>query len=282
MRRVSVAIAVVVCACLASCMPIQSVGRSIGLVKPKPNTIPAGPDSMLVEVAPLIVPIGDRYANEGVWTATDEQVLPADVRARLQDNGFRVGLVVSGHTPDGLQQLLTSPKSNPDRNSESSTRKDGGQIKTKPLAELQRCEFPLRLGEQNEAKAYDSAKCQFEIIPTADVDGRIKLTFTPQIEFDDKEKWKRLNPNLALPIQGQRSTESLVPLRFEVSVAQNDYVVIGARFDKQQSVGFKFFLNPDRERPSQRLLAVRAGRFKAGKPDDPAVKASPAAQAAVK
>src|SRR5262245_20660151 len=107
MRRMWVAILVVFSAGLASCMPIQSVGRSIGWVKPKINDFPKGPDTVFVQAAPLTVALGDRYANEDVWTATDEQILPAEDRVRLQDNGLRVGVIVSGRTPDGLQQLLT-------------------------------------------------------------------------------------------------------------------------------------------------------------------------------
>lgn len=282
MRRVCVAIAVVCTACLASCMPIQSVGRSIGFVKPKVPEFPRGPDVLLARFHPLIVPIGDRYANEEVWTAADEQILPADVRVRLQENGLRVGLIASGRTPDGLQRLLSSQKSNPDNNSYDYSRQDGAAIKTKPLVETPRFECPLRLEDSTEAKRFDQAKCQFEIVPTADGADKVKLVFTPQIEFDDGEKWQRLNPNLALPIQGQRSTESFVPLRFEVSVGANDFVIVGGRYDKPQSIGFKFFVTPDPERPAQRLLAVRAGRMKPSKPTPEAPKATPAAQAAIK
>src|SRR5262249_37732881 len=101
-----------------------------------------------------------------------------------------------------------------------------------------------------------------------------------QIEFDDKEKWKRLDPKVALAVQGQRSTESFVALRWEVVLGLNDYVVVGTRFDKPDTLGFKLFVTPDSEKPSQRLLAVRAGRLKPGKPSADTTKSALAAQAA--
>jgi hypothetical protein len=282
MRRVCVAIFVVFCACLASCMPIQSVGRSIGWVKPKVNDLPKGPDGVIVEVAPLIVPIGDRYANDEIWTTTDEQILPAATRVRLEENGLRVGVVSSGRTPDGLQKLLTSKRSNPDNNSDLFQRTDGGTITCKPLAELPHCEFPLRGDEQPEVKSFDSAKCRFEIVPSVAGEGKVRLVFTPQIEFDDQEKWKRLNPGVALPVQGQRSTESFVSMRWEVVLGLNDYAVVGARFDKRPSLGFLFFVNADSEKPSQRLLAVRAYQLRAGRSGGEAPRSALAAQAAIK
>jgi hypothetical protein len=280
MRRISVAILVGSCACLASCMPIQSVGRSIGWVRPKINDGPKGPDAVFVQVAPLTVPLGDRYANDEVWAATDEQILPADKRVRLQENGLRVGLIVSGRTPDGLQQLLTSKKSNLDPY--QFNRPDGGAIECKPLAEMPRCVFPLRLEEQTQVRSFDAAKCRFEIVPSLTADGKVKLVFTPQIEFEDKEKWKRLDAKVALAVQGQRSTENFIALRFEVVLGLNDYVVVGVRYEKPDSLGFKFFVTPDSERPVQRLLAIRAGRLKTGMPPAETSKSALAAQAATK
>src|SRR5262245_19117357 len=106
---------------------------------------------------------------------------------------------------------------------------------------MPRCEFPLRLEDQSKTRSFEAAKCRFEIVPSLTTDGKVKLVLTPQIEFDDKEKWKRLDPKVALAVQGQRSTESFVALRFEVVVGLNDYVIVGAGYEKPDSLGFKFF-----------------------------------------
>lgn len=284
MRRVGIVIFVILCGVLASCMPIESVGRTIGLVKQKSFEIPKGPDGIWFDVAPLIVPVGDRYANDGIWTETDEQILPAATRLKLQENGLRVGLIVSGRTPDGLQRLLGSPKSNAPNGPNSARRHikpEPTATKTQLLAEFPRLEIPLRLDDQTQTKSFENAKCQFEILPSLDGDTKVRLVFTPQIEFDDKEKWKRLNSGVALAVQGQRSTENFVPLQFDVSLGPNDFVVIGGRLDKQETLGFKLFINPDSQQPAQRLMVVRAGRFKPGKPAE-IPKSSLAAQAATK
>src|SRR5262249_50701669 len=180
------------------------------------------------------------------------------------------------------QKLLTSKRSNPDNNSDLFQRSDGGTIVCRPLVELAHCEFPLCGDEQPEAKSFDAAKCRFEIVPAVSGEGKVRLVFTPQIEFDDQEKWKRLNPVVALPVQGQRSTENFVSLRWEVVLGFNDYAVVGARFDKRQSLGFLFFVNADSEKPCQRLLAIRAYQLRASRPGGEAPRSALAAQAAIK
>src|SRR5207249_4530287 len=157
---------------------------------------------------------------------------------RLQDNGLRVGLIISGRTPDGLQRLLTQKKSNPD--ARGFLRPVGNPATIMLVPELEECEFPLHHDGKAEPKRFVKAKCQIEVMPTLETDGKVRLLFTPQIEYDDPQKWSRLNPKLALSVQGLRSTENFEALRWELSLGLNDYVVIGSGFEKRQTLGYNF------------------------------------------
>src|SRR5437870_10332225 len=72
--------------------------------------IPTGPDVVNMEVVLLERPVGDSYLDHELWQTADEQVVPLERKAVLEENGFRVGQI-GGQTPVGLQALLTSERS---------------------------------------------------------------------------------------------------------------------------------------------------------------------------
>ena len=72
--------------------------------------VPTGPDVIHIDVVLLERPIGDSYINQEVWMAADEQAIPLERKAVLEDNGFRIGQI-GGATPAELQSLLTSERS---------------------------------------------------------------------------------------------------------------------------------------------------------------------------
>src|SRR5882724_6549743 len=94
-------------ALLTGCFSVPS-GQPNKLVESlKPSAGPRGADAIVLEVALLEQPLGDRYLNEGLWSAADEQAIDMDRKAALDDNGFRIGLV-GGIPPAELLNLLTS------------------------------------------------------------------------------------------------------------------------------------------------------------------------------
>src|SRR5207237_6566916 len=87
--------------------------RPAGLAeRRKPGAGPLAKDAIVLTVAVLEQPVGDRYLNVGLWAAADEQVVALDRRAALEDNGVRVG-VVDGIPPAEFLALLTADRSNP-------------------------------------------------------------------------------------------------------------------------------------------------------------------------
>src|SRR5262245_58701799 len=110
MRRIWAAAIGVLVVLTAGCLSSRS-GRDPGLLnRINPFHGPAGGDVLALEIAVLEAPAGDRYLCEDLWRDVDEQVLD-ESRARLEDNGLRIGKV-GGLTPKGLQELLVSDRSN--------------------------------------------------------------------------------------------------------------------------------------------------------------------------
>jgi hypothetical protein len=53
-----------------------------------------------------------------------------------------------------------------------------------------------------------------------------------------------------------------------VTLAPNEYVVVGARFDRPGSLGYQAFVRADESPPVQRLLVIRTSRTAPDAPDD--------------
>src|SRR5881409_3401857 len=75
-----------------------------------PAPAAADPDAVVLYVALVERPVGDRYLNQDLWALADEQVVGIERRAVLEENGFRVAQV-GGIIPAGLLGLLSSERS---------------------------------------------------------------------------------------------------------------------------------------------------------------------------
>ena len=60
-------------------------------------------------MALLECPLGDPFINRELWKSTDEMMVDAERRIALEQNGLRVGQIVS-MTPGALQDLLKSER----------------------------------------------------------------------------------------------------------------------------------------------------------------------------
>ncbi|HEY1376141.1 MAG TPA: hypothetical protein VGF55_05075 [Gemmataceae bacterium] len=217
-----------------------------------------GPDAVGLRVAVLEVPVGDRYANAGLWAAIDEQVVAPDHKAALEDNGFRVGLV-GGMRPDGFADLLTSPRSNP---APHYVQMRAGNVRVLPLGGPRPlCQFRLVAdGKPASVEAFEQAQYALQVTPTLTPDGDVTLAFLPLVQHGTRSPW-------AAPLGGEDAAppgERYPALAWEVTLAAGEYVIVGTRFDRAGTLGHACFVDPDDARPVQRLLVVQAVRPAAG------------------
>lgn len=218
-------------------------------------------DIVMMDVALLEAPLGDRYINSSLWELTDEQIIPLEKKSFLEQNGFRIGLV--GNSPPAeLLMLLTSPKScaNPRRLQFHSDRNDVPPLVLGPKRES--VEFQLRKGKEKESIELVQAEHQLKVEAELTDDGRTKLRFTPQVKHGEfsLELWKPRPDRSGWMLQPNRPTEVWSSLAWEVTLAPGAYLVIGGRYDREATLGHESFVRRDEAAPVQRLLVIRTSR----------------------
>jgi hypothetical protein len=225
----------------------------------KPPVGPPAADAVVLEVSVIEQPVGDGYLNRGLWATVDEGVVELDRKAILEDNGFRVA-VTGGQPPDRLLDLLTSERSNPNARR---WQLHAGTAKTAALGEPRAaCTFQAYQRGEVTAVELAQAQCQLAVTPALTADGRVRLTFVPQVQHGE--------PQLLAPaaegewrLHGSKPVKEFPGLTFEVTLGPQDFVVVGTSAERDQTLGHRCFVTADGPKPVQRLLAIRAGRLRA-------------------
>jgi len=248
---------------LAGCMSVQPVrSTSAWLDRFLHPAGPTGPDAVQMDVALLECPLGDRYINRTLWMDADEQVIALENRAGLEDSGFRIGQI-GGITPVGLQALLTSERTcaNPRR-----IRTLAGKATKLVLGpELPVCSFQSQREGAASLLSLEQAQCTLEIVPTLTADGRTTLRIVPQVFHGETKLLPKPAADLSgWMLQEERASERFADLTWEVTLAPGEYLIVGGRFDRPQTLGHQCFLRGDERTPMQRLLVIRTARADKG------------------
>jgi hypothetical protein len=232
----------------------------------------AAADVIEIRVSLVERPPGDAFINQELWTLADEQIIPLERKAALEENGFRIGQV-GGNTPAGLLTLLTSGRSNVNPRGLFVHAGQPTPIVLGPISP--QCLFSIQQGGQAADICLERAQCAFNLVASLTSDGRTRLQFTPHVHHGDK----KLVPKAAADgsgfiLQEEWPTNSYPSLAWEVTLAPNQYVVVGARLDRAQTLGYQCFLRRDESLPVQRLLVIGSRRMIAPTPDEIVAEAS--------
>jgi hypothetical protein len=213
------------------------------LGRPRVFQGPTGPDVIQLDVAILEGPVGNQAFNHDLWGATDEQAIAPETQAALEENGLRVGQM-GGIAPVELQALLTSERSCV-RSRRIQLRSGMSQmIELGPTIAQGR--FVLHEKGGDTSVMLEQVGCAFSLVPTLAADSKTRLQFTPRTRN-----------------HGASRDSNMVDydsLRWEITLAPNDYLLIGGRYDRSNTLGWQWFIRPDEDAPVQRLLVIRTTR----------------------
>jgi hypothetical protein len=213
-----------------------------------------GKDIIRLDVALLERRLGDPFLDKELWSCTDLQTVPLDQKAVLDDNGFRVGQIV-GMPPAKLMALL---------NSERSCINPRIQLLPPGRAALQllgptlpHADFQVSEKEKTVDMAIDEAQFALEVVPTRTQDGQTRLRFTPKVLHGEKVQDLRPDPDGAGWIFDlSRPSKEFPRVAWEVTMAANEFLVVGASLGQPQSLAYRAFVQNDAAAPVQRLLVL--------------------------
>src|SRR5262249_22039691 len=157
----------------------------------------------------------------------------------LEQNGFRVGQI-GGVTPAGLQALIQSKQSCADPRRIQQHAGKPTRLTLGPA--LPRCRFQAWLGDLPMEADLEQAECTLLVVPTLTPDGRTRLRFPPEVQHGQAAVLPHpTQDRTAWMFQKQQPTESYPTLNWEVTLAPNEYVVMGGRFDRPDTLGHQAF-----------------------------------------
>jgi hypothetical protein len=265
MRRGGLGVLVLFCVCLGGCLSGDPGQSTNWLERLRVSRGVLGPDGVQLQMVVLEKPLGDNFLNDELWRSTDCQVVGLAKKSILDDNGFCIGLVV-GMNPEKLQTMLSCKRSwVGDRDH---TLPIGTAAQTMPISPIiPLCNFRLRTEEVAKDVEVRRGECVLRIEPTLAADGRTKLKFTPVVLYGDKAPDYEAAPeNFGWSFQYKQLCIPCPELSWEVTVAPNQFLVIGTHFDENavedapQSLGSRFFLADTGRMFMQRVLVLRTIR----------------------
>lgn len=266
MRRWLAVLIVWGCTALTGCLSGNRERTTVRSHSP-PMAGVVGDDVVYLEYAVIERTFGDPFLTRQLWSEADEEVIrvegdPAaslEQKTVLENNGFRVGQI-GGMMPTKLQDALDSRRGCEKRQIQMHAGRETLLACGSPWPH---CCCRLAHGEHLSSTDFDKAQCQLAIVPTLEDEGRIRLRFTPHLshgevraafvpvtDADGQLRWDR---------QEQAAEEEYPWLSWTLTVAPEEYVVLGALLDSGATLGEHFFLTCEEDRPIvQRLLVLRA------------------------
>ena len=88
-------------------------------------------------------------------------------------------------------------------------------------------------------------------------DGRMKLTITPKVETGEAMLPFRAVPDRSTwELSVEKASKKYPDLSWDVTLGQNQYLVVGTRLERERTLGLTAFTDPDGQ-GKQRLLVIR-------------------------
>jgi len=263
-------------------------GCTTAMHKGKSPLMPAqmSPDSVVLDIFVVRFPFGDPDVNEKLWQEIDEQGFPLELRDRLTQNGFRVG-IVTGQMPMALSKLLElNDKPVPDGKMEETNLTN---FETKPrvtrqhqqLRAMQRSEItasriydelPVFVPENGRlcGQTYHLAQGMLAMKSLPQPDGRVRLELVPELHHDQpRPQWGGNQGVMRLDLSRPRRVFD--DMAISTNLSPGSMLVLSSLPNKPGSLGHHFFAEND-DGQQQKLLIVRlsqtqpAGLFDASEP----------------
>ena len=224
----------------------------------------------LVEFEIIFVKLPPQHdaISDQLWQQIDELVLAADLRARLHENGFRVGLL-SGQMPPDLTRLLEL--TNHSNHLEQSL--DSHTLAAEPTATLRllqtrsgrRAEviasqvydrLPLltRVDGQLQGKSFEKAEGRFGLKAEVRDDQRLLVELSPELHYGDAQL-KFVGGDGVLRTEPARPKRTFDDLKISATLSPGQMLVLSSLSECPGSLGHYFLIAAHRLAPAAALAS---------------------------
>jgi hypothetical protein len=266
-RSIALLVLAVLSTTAGACSPLRSEGKSLL------GQLQLPPDSVAVEMFFVRFPFGQTDANQKLWQQVDEQLLPNDLRRRLADNGFRVGLVGS-QPPEVLSQLMElkgKPAMKPgkanelklaDMDQEPRVVRRYMQLRSGKRGEIVASdiydELPVLTREAGSVCGHTYPKAQglLAIKAEAEPDGRARLELVPEVHYGEPRQ-RYVGEGAALILQAGRARKAFDELTIKADLLPGHMLLVGSLDSRPGTLGHQFLTCKSNGRLEQKLLIIR-------------------------
>ena len=229
----------------------------------------SSPDSMALEIFFARSGPERKSIDEDLWKQIDEQAVPADVRRRLADNGFRVG-VVGAPWPSELTSLLKLSDKPLDEQ-----HKDKVDIKAEPsvtkrllqarpgqpgelIASALYDELPLLANENGAVggRVYHKAQGVFVLKAFPEPSGGVRFELVPELQYGEA-RLRRVISEGMIRMEPGRDKKTFDELKISAALTPGQMLVLTSQPERTGSVGHKFFNDQTGGQKVQKLIIIR-------------------------
>jgi hypothetical protein len=212
-------------------------------------------NTIKLEMFLIQVRVGEGYLNRDIWAKADEQIVSQEARGLLEENGFRIGKM-GGILPSQFQSLLASERSCP--NPRRLTLHAGTSTTLQLWSHPAPCSCQIHQHGQVTDVSLETAEGTLVMVASSTPDGLTRLRFTPEIHHGVCRQLPRPTKDRSGWIfQSQQPSEHYEFLTTEVTLAADEWVIIGGRLEHPNTVGQLCFIESEENAPRQRLLVIR-------------------------
>lgn len=230
-----------------------------------------GPDSVALDIIFVRCPVGERRFEADLWEEIDEQVLPALLRQRLGQNGFRAG-VVAGQVPRVLAELMDLTDQAPAHSQvqqvelASAESEPRAMCRHMQLAAARRGEvlasdvydtLPLLIWREGElaGQTLHQAQAVLALKAFPQPGGRVRLELVPEVHHGQpRQSWVARDGMFLL--EATRPREVFDWLQVAVDLAPGDMLLLSSLPTRPGSLGHYFFAAGE-GKAEHKLLLVR-------------------------
>jgi hypothetical protein len=187
------------------------------------------PDSVVLDILFVRFPLADPEINEQLWEEIDEQHFPAQLRRRLQRNGFRVGLV-GNPIPFTLTKLLEL------------------EDKPQPTGKASQLNVADML--------YSNAQPQMAIKAFPQRDGRVRLELVPELHHGQPQMRPVADSQGMFRLVSSRPRREFDKMAISAVLSPGSTLLLGSLPNHPGSLGHHFFTE-DNGHLEQKLLVIR-------------------------